>query len=71
MINRRLRSLGAVPVRFAPSASLLDHFAAFCAIRVNAGVCRILCEPKLEHVKALLAQKPDDKNKIYALHAPE
>ena len=29
------------------------------------------CQPRLERVKALLAQKPDDKNKIYALHAPE
>ena len=29
------------------------------------------CEPKLKRVKAFLAQKPDDKNKIYALHAPE
>ena len=29
------------------------------------------CEPRLERVKAFLAQKPDDKNKIYALHAPE
>jgi IS5 family transposase len=29
------------------------------------------CAPKLERVKQLLAQKPDDKNKIYALHAPE
>ena len=29
------------------------------------------CAPKLERVRALLAQKPDDKNKIYALHAPE
>ena len=29
------------------------------------------CEPKLDRVKAFLAQKPDDKNKIYALHAPE
>lgn len=28
------------------------------------------CEPKLRRVKAFLAQKPDDKNKIYALHAP-
>src|SRR6202045_4599065 len=28
------------------------------------------CEPKLERVKQFLAQKPDDKNKIYALHAP-
>jgi transposase, IS5 family len=27
--------------------------------------------PVLDLVKALLAQKPDDKNKIYALHAPE
>jgi IS5 family transposase len=29
------------------------------------------CEPRLKRVKAFLAQKPDDKNKIYALHAPE
>ena len=29
------------------------------------------CAPRLERVKQLLAQKPDDKNKIYALHAPE
>jgi IS5 family transposase len=29
------------------------------------------CERKLQRVKAFLAQKPDDKNKIYALHAPE
>ena len=29
------------------------------------------CAPKLERVKQLLTQKPDDKNKIYALHAPE
>jgi len=29
------------------------------------------CEPKLDRVRAFLAQKPDDKNKIYALHAPE
>jgi IS5 family transposase len=29
------------------------------------------CELKLNRVKAFLAQKPDDKNKIYALHAPE
>ena len=29
------------------------------------------CAPKLERVKQLLAQRPDDKNKIYALHAPE
>jgi IS5 family transposase len=29
------------------------------------------CERKLKRVKAFLAQKPDDKNKIYALHAPE
>lgn len=29
------------------------------------------CAPKLERVKALLAQKPDDKHKIYALRAPE
>ena len=29
------------------------------------------CEPRLERVKQLLAQKPDDKNKIDALHAPE
>ena len=29
------------------------------------------CEPRLSRVKAFLAQKPDDKNKIYALHAPE
>jgi len=29
------------------------------------------CSPKLERVKAFLAQKPDDKHKIYALHAPE
>jgi transposase, IS5 family len=29
------------------------------------------CEPRIERVKQLLAQKPDDKNKIYALHAPE
>jgi IS5 family transposase len=29
------------------------------------------CAPVLDRVKALLAQKPDDKNKIYALHAPE
>ncbi len=29
------------------------------------------CDPKLKRVKALLAQKPEDKNKIYALHAPE
>jgi IS5 family transposase len=29
------------------------------------------CEPKLERVKQFLAQKPDDKNKLYALHAPE
>jgi len=29
------------------------------------------CAPKLERIKAFLAQKPDDKNKIYALHAPE
>ena len=27
--------------------------------------------PVLDRVKALLAQKPGDKNKIYALHAPE
>jgi hypothetical protein len=32
---------------------------------------REACAPKLERVKQLLAQKPDDKNKIYALHAPE
>ena len=29
------------------------------------------CEPKLQRIKQFLAQKPDDKNKIYALHAPE
>ena len=29
------------------------------------------CEPRLERVKQFPAQKPDDKNKIYALHAPE
>ena len=29
------------------------------------------CGPKLERIKAFLAQKPGDKNKIYALHAPE
>jgi IS5 family transposase len=29
------------------------------------------CAPQLERVKQFLAQKPDDKNKIYALHAPE
>jgi len=29
------------------------------------------CEPRLERVNAFPAQKPDDKNKIYALHAPE
>jgi IS5 family transposase len=29
------------------------------------------CAPVLERVKALLAQKPGDKRKIYALHAPE
>ena len=29
------------------------------------------CEPRIERVKQFLAQKPDDKNKIYALHAPE
>jgi len=29
------------------------------------------CALKLERVKAFLAQKPDDKHKIYALHAPE
>ena len=28
-------------------------------------------EPKLERIKQFLAQKPNDKNKIYALHAPE
>ena len=27
--------------------------------------------PRLDRVKAFLAQKPDDKHKIYALHAPE
>jgi IS5 family transposase len=32
---------------------------------------REACAPKLERVKQLLAQKFDDKNKIYALHAPE
>jgi transposase, IS5 family len=32
---------------------------------------RDACAPKLERVKQLLAQKPDDKSKIYALHAPE
>jgi len=32
---------------------------------------REACAPKLERVKQLLAQKPDDKGKIYALHAPE
>jgi transposase, IS5 family len=32
---------------------------------------RHACEPKLHRVKQFLAQKPDDKNKIYALHAPE
>ena len=32
---------------------------------------REACAPKLERVKQLLAQKPDDKSKIYALHAPE
>jgi transposase, IS5 family len=30
-----------------------------------------VCEPRIERVKQLLAQKPDDKNKIYALHALE
>jgi transposase, IS5 family len=29
------------------------------------------CAPRLDRVKQFLAQKPDDKNKIYALHAPE
>ena len=29
------------------------------------------CAPRLERIKQFLAQKPDDKNKIYALHAPE
>jgi transposase, IS5 family len=29
------------------------------------------CAPQLDRVKQFLAQKPDDKNKIYALHAPE
>ena len=29
------------------------------------------CAPVLDRVKAFLAQKPDDKHKIYALHAPE
>jgi IS5 family transposase len=29
------------------------------------------CEPRLARVRRFLAQKPDDKNKIYALHAPE
>ena len=28
-------------------------------------------EPKLERIKQFLAEKPNDKNKIYALHAPE
>jgi transposase, IS5 family len=32
---------------------------------------RHACEPRLERIKQFLAQKPDDKNKIYALHAPE
>lgn len=32
---------------------------------------RDACAPKLERVKQFLAQKPDDKRKIYALHAPE
>lgn len=32
---------------------------------------RHACEPRLERVKQFLAQKPDDKHKIYALHAPE
>ena len=29
------------------------------------------CAPVLDRVKAFLAQKPNDKHKIYALHAPE
>ena len=29
------------------------------------------CEPQLERVRQLLAQKLDSRNKIYALHAPE
>jgi IS5 family transposase len=29
------------------------------------------CEPRLDRIKQFLAQKPDDKNKIYALHALE
>jgi len=29
------------------------------------------CEPRLERVKQFRAQRPDDNNKIYVLHAPE
>jgi hypothetical protein len=29
------------------------------------------CKLRLERVKQFLAHKPDDKNTIYALHAPE
>lgn len=32
---------------------------------------QLACGPRLDRVKAFLAQKPDDKHKIYALHAPE
>jgi transposase, IS5 family len=29
------------------------------------------CSEQLDRIKTLLAQKPEDKNKLYALHAPE